>query len=67
MQDSNIHRVQHSRPRSPRKVRRNSGDDTDGDVNDGYGDLCYEGESDEDVEFFELPMTPVSMFALSLT
>lgn len=29
-------RARHSHPRSPRKVRRNSGDDTEGELNDGY-------------------------------
>ncbi|KAK3845370.1 MAG: hypothetical protein J3R72DRAFT_436598 [Linnemannia gamsii] len=31
-------KVQHSHPQTPRKVRRNSGDDTDGELNDGYGE-----------------------------
>ncbi|KAK3805414.1 MAG: hypothetical protein J3R72DRAFT_428656 [Linnemannia gamsii] len=35
---SSNNRVPYSYPRTPRKVRRNSGDDTDGELNDGYGE-----------------------------
>ncbi|KAK3812542.1 MAG: hypothetical protein J3R72DRAFT_427954 [Linnemannia gamsii] len=35
---SSNNRVPYSHPRTPRKARRNSGDDTDGELNDGYGE-----------------------------